>query len=74
MSTENAIYQAIRTGANTPSKIAKKMKLTDEEVDAELQEFRSRLWVEVDDSGKEPTFTLTNQGERDMRARYPDPD
>ena len=67
---ENAFYHAVKDGPATKAQIAKKTKLSDEEVDDLVQYFQNRLWVETDDTGKDTTFTLTQQGRNDMSARY----
>lgn len=72
MSTENGMYQALRKGPSTAAEVAKRSKVDPEEVEAELENWRNRLWVERDDSGKTPKFTLTDLAQRDLAARYPD--
>lgn len=69
---EGTMYQALRGEPQTVKQLAKKTKLSDEEVEAALADFRGGLWLETDDSGKEPKFSLTQQGRSELSARYPD--
>lgn len=71
MSTENAVYAALHAGPMSRAELAKKTKLSDEELDAAISEFRSRMWLTSDDSGKTEKFSLTEEGARQLGERYP---
>lgn len=70
MSANQAIYDALRSGPVSEAQLRKATKLGDDEFDAELQSWRDRLWIQSDDSGKTPKLSITEQGTRDMQARY----
>lgn len=72
MSTENGIYHALRKGPSTAAEVAKRAKIDPEEAEAELENWRNRMWLDVDTSGKEPKFTMTDLAQRDLATRYPD--
>lgn len=71
--TEQAIYNALRGGPQTPKQIAKATKLSDDEVEAGLADFKSRVWLDWDDAGDlDKKVALNAQGRSELAARYPD--
>lgn len=67
---DSGVYAALRDGPASAAEIRKRTKMSEEDFDEVLAEWQSRLWIEQDDSGKTPKFSLTDQGRRDMTARY----
>lgn len=67
-----AIYRALE-GDDTQlsrNELKRAGKFDDEEIDAHLDEWKTRLWVETDSSGKVDKFKITDIGRRAMAARY----
>lgn len=67
-----SIYQALRKGPQTEAQLRKASKLDADEFDAAFAQWQERMWVLSDDDPKTPKFSLTEQGQIDMRTRYPD--
>lgn len=70
---ESSLYQAMRDGAHTPKQIAKKAKLSEEEVEEGLADFRGRGWLAInDDDPDSDKVSLSQVGQSELAGRYPD--
>lgn len=72
MSANAAIYKTLSKGPATEAEIRKGSKLDEGELTAALDDWKARLWVQVDESGKSPKFEMTEEGRLHMANRYPD--
>lgn len=69
---EGTVYQALREGAVSPKQIAKKSKLSEEEVTEALDDFRGRGWLAInDDDPDSDKVSLSDVGKAELSARYP---
>jgi hypothetical protein len=68
----NAVYQAIRDGKTTDSKARKAAGLSDEDFDAEIARLRERGWIDIDESGKNPSYQLSEKGAANLATVLPD--
>lgn len=72
MTAPAALYQAIRKGPATEAQLRKASKLNQDEFDSVFGQWRQAMWLDVDDSGKEPKYSLNQLGANDLANRYPD--
>lgn len=68
-----ALYRALEGGAVSVSDLRKATGWDDAELSNMIATAKSRLWIEADESGKEPTVSLTEFGRGTLASRYAQP-
>jgi hypothetical protein len=66
-----ALYKALADGALSEKQLRSKSKVSDEEYDEVMYDWRSRALIEVLDPGDDAKIALTNVGRNEIRNTFP---
>ncbi|HEV8176167.1 MAG TPA: hypothetical protein VGP44_00620 [Gemmatimonadales bacterium] len=67
----SALYHSLREGSKTSSALAKKAKVSQDDVEETLRQWQTqRAWVTSEPKGKGKVWSLTNVGRGMLEARH----